>query len=68
MWNKRYILAQREFFRLHPDIILIDGEEFFLKNYGKERIRFFRDFVHMNKKGTKIIAKLIYDNLVKNIK
>jgi len=68
MWNKRYILAQKEFFRIHSDIILIDGEEFFLKNYGKKRIKLFKDFVHMNKEGTKIIAKLIYDNLVKNIK
>ncbi|MCM8758092.1 MAG: GDSL-type esterase/lipase family protein [Candidatus Omnitrophica bacterium] len=63
LWNKRYIQAQRDFYKKHPDIILIDGDHAFQNKGVYERISLFRDFVHMGKEGNIIIADLIYDNL-----
>ena len=63
-WYLRYIEAQRQFARAHPDIVLIDVAAAFADKGKEERLRMFPDLAHLTVEGNRALAEVIRDVLI----
>lgn len=62
-WRQRYVAVQREFLRLHPEVMPVDVDAAFAGLGLADRLSCFSDEVHLNAAGNRRFAAAVADAL-----